>query len=197
GEAIAHAAGQLDHGRLAEQDCARVGEAPDSRSVAVDLLLLENLGAPGRRRPRKGQEILGRVGHAVQRSAPLAGTDVLLGGAGLRERMLGQKRGKCAERWAKPFGALEITFGELDRRQRAALDALAELADGQKENVVAERHHLPFGGRGWSTRAGSSAFSSGNARISSSPCCSSSTALCSSVFCWADSREPRRARIIW
>ena len=79
GEAIAEAAGELDHRRLAEEHGAGVGEPLMTVASYGELLRGQRRGAPRRRVPAHGEEILGHVGDAVQRAAPGAGGDLRLG----------------------------------------------------------------------------------------------------------------------
>ena len=113
---VAHAAGELDHRELRNQDSARGAEAFDHRRVVAELLLAVRLGAPGGRIVFRGHEVLHAVRDAVERPAQLASLDLTIGLRRLGERALARDRDDGIVARPQPLEPIEEVAGELGRR---------------------------------------------------------------------------------
>jgi hypothetical protein len=148
--AIAHAAGELDHGQLGAQHRPRRLELPDHRGVEVEALLPIRRGAPRGGRGRRGEKILGAVGNAVERPAPAAGGDLALGTPGLSQRVLTHHRDHRVVPGPDPLQPVEIELRQLDGRDLTRPHQLTQLPHRSEQHVGLHDRPSPspLGGEG-------------------------------------------------
>ena len=108
--------------RRAERELVQVGLADEHRAGRAqprrdDRRRRRDVPAPharrrGGRRPAKIDQILERDRHAVQRAAVAAGGNLLIGGARLRARLVGQHGDEGVDRRIALGDAREAAFGD-------------------------------------------------------------------------------------
>jgi hypothetical protein len=139
-EAVAEAAGELDHGRFAEQHGAGFGQSLDDGRVFGQLLFRQRRRAPRRRIPADREQIFGGVRDAVQRAAPIAGGDLVGRAVRLMEREVARDRDPRVLLVVERLGAIEVRGREVDGRQRFRAQLLGQLVHAGEEHIEAEVH---------------------------------------------------------
>ena len=137
-EAVAQAAGQLDHRRFAQQHRARLVQLVDDRGVVIEALVLVRLCPPRCGISLHGQQIFRRIGNSVQRPAVVALVDFFFRLARLLQREFGRQRGVGIQLRAILPAALEVSLSKLDRRQTVRVEAIAQLAHAEIEDILAD-----------------------------------------------------------
>ncbi len=126
---------ELVQRELAEQNSAGLAQLADHEGVGVGAMIYADLGMAGGRQTRDIENILGAVGHAVHRPAPLTLGDLGLGLLGLRQRgvrrhhqervVMRIERGDAVKQRARPF----------HRRQLLCAQQFGALGDAEPGDV--------------------------------------------------------------
>ena len=113
----------------------------DHRRIVIEVLALATLGTPLGRRIGGGEQVLGAVRNAMQRTAPVAARDLVRGLPRFGARAFGHGVRDAIELRAVAVDALEIALGEIDRRQLARADQLRQFIDGLEQRGVIDLAH--------------------------------------------------------
>jgi hypothetical protein len=117
--------------QLAEQDRAGRFEPLGHGGMAGGGVAGHHLGMGGGGDALDIDDVLQRIGHAVERAAPVAGGDLGLGPARRGERALRHHRDKGVDPAVVALDPPEQRFGILDRRQFPGADQLGRLGEAE------------------------------------------------------------------
>ncbi len=115
---------------LADEHRAGLAQVGDRRRIAFGDVAVAHARRRGRRHAADVEQVLDRDRHAVQRTAVVAGGQLLIGLARLPQRLVGHHEDERVQPRVVGLDAAQASFGDAHRGELPRPQAAAELLDG-------------------------------------------------------------------